>query len=185
MMPRKPDPRVEQEILDAAGKLLHRGGEKALSMRKVAALAGTNTPAVYRRFRNKDEILKGLVRRNQEALFEVLRPCSSFSEIGEQALKFALEHRREYELLTAGLMSKVSENRPNVEFIMQKSAEWLGGDPEDHKALVVALWSLMHGTAMLIISETISPRYAAELRTAYATAVKLLVSHADHFAAPK
>ncbi|HZR56267.1 MAG TPA: helix-turn-helix domain-containing protein [Terriglobales bacterium] len=180
-MPRKPDPRVEQRILDAAEKLLHRGGEKALSMRKVATLAGTNTPAVYRRFRNKNEILQGLVRRNQEALFEVLRPCSSFSEVGERALKFALEHRREYELLTSGLMSKVSERRPNVEFMMQKSAEWLGGDPEDHEALVIALWSLMHGTAMLLISETISPRYAAGLRATYAAAVEVLVSHANHF----
>jgi AcrR family transcriptional regulator len=55
-MPRKPDPDVEVRILDAADKLLHRGGEKAISMRKVAKLARTNTPAVYRRFREPSNL---------------------------------------------------------------------------------------------------------------------------------
>ena len=52
-MPRQIDPEVEGRIIQAARKLWHKGGEKALSMRAVAKAAGTNTPAVYRRFRNR------------------------------------------------------------------------------------------------------------------------------------
>lgn len=175
-MPRKPDPNVEARILDAAEKLLHRGGEKALSMRKVATLAGTNTPAVYRRFRNRKDILQALVQRNQQALFAAIRDCSSLLEIGERALEFALKHPREYEVITSGLLSRLSERRPNVEFLMQRCAEWLGGSPEDHTALVFALWSLMHGAAMLLISGTLSQQHAAELRSAYLRAIEALLS---------
>lgn len=177
-MPRKPDPEVEVRILDAAEKLLHRGGEKAISMRKVAKLAKTNTPAVYRRFRDKKDILQALVRRYQQALFAAIQDCASLPEIGERALEFAISRPREYEVLTSGLLSRLSERRPNIEFLMKRSAEWLGGNPEDHGALVIALWCLMHGTAMLSISGTFTPRYGVELRSVYAAAVKVLVSQA-------
>ncbi len=177
-MPRQPDPNVEKRVLDVAEKLLHRGGEQALSMRKVAMMAGTNTPAVYRRFRGKKDILRALVRRSQEALFKVLQPCSSVLEASEATLDFALSRPREYELLTSGLFSKVTDRRPNVEFMTQRSAEWLGGVPEDYTALVIALWALTHGTAMLLISNTMTPQYAADFRPIYRAAVKALVSQA-------
>jgi len=184
-MPRQADPNLEIRILKAAEKLLHRGGEKALSMRKVAITAATNTPAVYRRFRNKKDILRALLRRNQEALFDVLQRCSSLPEASQRALEFALGHPREYELITSGLFSRVSERRPNVEFMKQRSAEWLGGVPEDHTALVITLWSLMHGTAMLLISNMITSQYKAELRLVYTAAVEALVSQAGSLSARK
>ena len=62
-MPRRADPELEDKILDAAQKLWKKGGEKALTMRTVARAAGTNTPAVYRRFRDRDDILRGLLQR--------------------------------------------------------------------------------------------------------------------------
>lgn len=175
-MSRQPDPDVEKRVLDAAEKLLHRGGEKAVSMRKVAGAASTNTPALYRRFRNRQDILKALVRRHQEALFKELERCSSIPEASECALEYALKHPREYELLTSESFSKLSERRINVEFMMQRSAKWLGGVPENYRPLVIALWGLMHGTAMLLISNTITAQYAAELRLVYRAAVEALVS---------
>ncbi|MGA9307559.1 MAG: helix-turn-helix domain-containing protein, partial [Candidatus Sulfotelmatobacter sp.] len=62
-MPRRADPDLEDKILDAAQKLWKKGGEKALTMRTVARAAGTNTPSVYRRFRDRDDILRGLLQR--------------------------------------------------------------------------------------------------------------------------
>jgi AcrR family transcriptional regulator len=177
-MPRKPDPHVEIRILDAAEKLLHPGGERAISMRKVANLAKTNTPAVYRRFRDKEEILRALVRRYQQAFFATIQDCASLPEVADRALEFAVSRPREYEVLTSGLLPRLSERRPNIEFLMKRSAEWLGGNPEDHTALVIALWSLMHGTAMLSISGTFRPQYGVELRSVYGAAVKVLVSQA-------
>lgn len=178
-MPRQADPDLEVRILNAAEKLWHRGGEKALSMRRVAVAAGTNTPAVYRRFRNRKDILRAIVQRNQQALFQVLQPCSSLQEASQSALEFALSHQREYELITSGLISRIDEKRPNLEFMMKRSAEWLGGVPEDHSGLVLALWSLLHGTAMLLIAKTIPAQHTAELLSVFTAAVDALVSKAS------
>src|ERR1700730_9339646 len=62
-MPRQPDPNLEDRILNAAQALWKRGGDKALTMRAVARAAGTNTPAVYRRFKDRRDLVRGLVLR--------------------------------------------------------------------------------------------------------------------------
>ena len=59
-MARQPDPDLEDHILNAARKLWKKGAGKALTMRAVARAAGTNTPAVYRRFPRREDILRAL-----------------------------------------------------------------------------------------------------------------------------
>lgn len=174
-MPRKADPLLEATILRAARRLWTRGGEKALSLRAVARAAHTNTPAIYRRFRNKTEILRALVRAVQQELFEALQSCNSMQQIGEKTLDFGLAHPREYQLLTSGLLSRIGEPQPNLEFVRQKSAEWLGGTPEDHNRLVLALWCLVHGAAMLLITKTVPRGSEREMRAGFARAVETLI----------
>ena len=71
-MPRQPDPHLQERILNAAQKLWKKGADETLTMRAVAQAAGTNTPAVYRRFRNREEILRALLRRIQQDVVEAL-----------------------------------------------------------------------------------------------------------------
>ena len=73
-MPRRPDPNLEARILNSAQKLWKKGGEKSLTMRAVARAAGTNTPTVYRRLRNRQGILQALLRRIQHDVAEAVRP---------------------------------------------------------------------------------------------------------------
>jgi AcrR family transcriptional regulator len=174
-MPRHADPVVEERVIHAARKLWARGGYSALSMRALARAARTNTPAIYRRFRNKKDLLRAIVQQAQRDLFLVLEPCRSFEEAAERILTFALENAHDYELVTSGLFLKVGGPRPNVEFMKQRSAEWLGGSPEDHTGFVLALWALVHGTAMLLISKAVTEGYAIELRSAFRTAVETMV----------
>src|SRR5713226_3827376 len=103
-MPRHIDPEVEERILQAARRLWHKGGESALNMRAVANAAGTNTPAVYRRFRNREDILRALVRYYQQELFKVFQHCGSLQELSQAYIDFALHRPREYELLNSGLV---------------------------------------------------------------------------------
>jgi hypothetical protein len=100
-------------------------------------------------------------------------------ELADSALEFAFTHPREYQLLTSGLASKLTEERPNIEFAMQRSAQWLGGQPKDHMRLVLALFALMHGTAMLLSSNNLSEEYATGLRRAYKSATELLIAEAQ------
>jgi len=90
-MPRHVDPEVEGRILEAARKLWRKGGEKSLSMRAVAKAARTNTPAVYRRFRNREEILRGVVTSYQREVSEQLKSCRSLQEMAQKYADYALQ----------------------------------------------------------------------------------------------
>ena len=182
-MPRKPDPIVEPRILDAARKLWIKGGNEALSMRAVARAARTNTPTVYRRFRNREDILCTLVRGTQQELFEVLQTCKSLEEAGQRMFDFAIAHPREYELITSGLVSRFNEPRPNFELLKRRSAEWLGGSPRDYTRLVLALFSVVHGAAMHLITKN-APRGAdRELPSVLSVTLRMLIQNRAAFSA--
>jgi AcrR family transcriptional regulator len=147
-------------------------------MRAVARAAGTNTPAVYRRFRTRKQILCALVRSYQRELLKQLEPCGSLSQIAQCVLDFALHSPREYQLITAGWLASVKE-RPNFDFVAYRCAEWMGGRARDHEGLVFALWSLAHGTAMLRLSGTLREEELPRARAAFTQAVEVLIANAD------
>src|SRR5215472_12898796 len=138
-MPRRINPELENRILQAARTLWHRGGETALNMRAIAKAAGTNTPAVYRRFRKREDILRALVELYQRELFERLQPCRSLHEMAQVFLKFALERPREYELMMSGLLARMAQGRPNLDFVIGRATEWFGGARAENEALVYGL----------------------------------------------
>lgn len=152
-MPRRPDPDVEQRILAAASRLWARGGERSLTMRAVAKAAGTTTPTVYERFRDRKDILRGLRLRTRRELFAILSRTRTLRDAIERQLQFALEHSHAYEVLFDGVGRPPSLHEPWPSFNLMRGrlAEELGGNPREHNRLMLALWCLMHGTAMLII----------------------------------
>jgi AcrR family transcriptional regulator len=176
-MPRPINPELEDRILQAARKLWHKGGESALNMRAVAKAAGTNTPAVYRRFRNREEILRALVSYYQHETFKVFRHCRSLEDLGQAYIDFVLRHPREYLLMNSGLLGRVSKARPNLDFVIAQSSEWLGGAPGEHAPLVFALWALSHGTAMLKVSGSVREEDFPKLREAFTRTIDILVAN--------
>jgi AcrR family transcriptional regulator len=181
-MPRSADPHLERRILNAAHKLWRRGGGKALTMRAVAKAARTTTPTVYQRFRNRQDILRALLRRIQLDFVAVIERCRSPQEVAEGYLDYALTHRHEYELFYAswpGRESALRESRPGFELMKRKLSEWLGGAPEEQARLTLVLWALAHGTAALLSSKTVLNSQEAELRSAYAAAVGAIVASAS------
>ncbi len=152
-MPRRPDPEVEQRILAAASRLWARGGEKSLTMRAVAKAAGTTTPTVYERFRDREDILKGLRLKTRSELFAALSKTQTLKEAIRRQLEFALENSQAYQVLFDGVGRHPSLHEPWPSFNLFRSrlVREIGGTRRDHDRLILALWSLMHGTAMLII----------------------------------
>ena len=186
-MPRQPDPDLQERILNAAQRLWKKGAEKTLTMRAVAKAAGTNTPAVYRRFRNREDILRALLRRIQQDVGEALRQCRSPEEICARYLEYALSHTHEYELFYthayqfppaagSGRRLPLRDYRTAMALMEEKLAERLGGSPLEHTRLSLALWTLSHGTAMLLISKAIPGEHAAELQSAFTAAVETLIT---------
>lgn len=178
-MPRHADPQLEQRVLAAARKLWIRGGERSLTMRAVAKAAGTNTPAVYRRFKNRHELVRALVEKAQAEVGIVIRESNSLQEVCHAVLDFALRNPREYELV-ASKLAVTKKPRPNLQYVVKKTGDWLGGSPESHQSLVIALWALVHGTAMLLISGAI-PEYSTRVRQAFTIAVDELIRNHQGF----
>jgi AcrR family transcriptional regulator len=190
-MPRHPDPDLEDRILMAAQTLWRRGGEKALTMRAVSRAAGTNTPAVYRRFKNRKDLVRGLLR-NIAFRIRKLFEAGEIEEIAEAYMKYALELPHEYELFytyaremnprrRAGPPPPLREYRPNFAMLEDLLARRFGGAPQDHTQLALAIWSTVHGAATLLLTKTIPDDHAEELRSACRSAVKALLDGAAKF----
>jgi AcrR family transcriptional regulator len=162
-MPRHPDPDVEPRILAAASRLWARGGEKALTMRAVANAARTTTPTLYERYRDRDDILLALRLQTRKQLFAELSRTRSLREAILRHLDFALRNSFAYEVLFDGVGQPPSlhESWPSFNLLRERVAQRLGGTPQSHSRLMLAIWSLMHGTAMLIIRG----RFEGSLRT--------------------
>lgn len=185
-MSRPPDPDLEKRILDAAQNLWRKDGAKALTMRAVARAAETNTPAVYRRFRNRHDILRALMRRSQQEIAGILQPCRSVEAVAAAYLNYALSHSHEYELFYqhvnelsgpdhAGRVPSLKELRPNFVLMERRLSAQLGGAPRDHRRLALALWALAHGTATLLLSQAVPPGQEATLRSVYTAAVRAML----------
>lgn len=193
-MARHSDPDLENRILKTARKLWKKGAGQALTMRAVARAAHTTAPAVYRRFRTRDDILRALLQQTRQEIFRKLAGAASVEEACERYLDFALSHAHEYELYylheyellfaakpQRGVTTSQTFNpkRPAVELMKGKLAAELGGAPDDHVHLVLALWALLHGTAMLLIAKTIQPQDATEMRSACRRALETLLRAAQ------
>lgn len=75
---KKRRPHRRDEILAAAVGLFHERGYHATGMDEIGAAAGMTGPAIYRHFRNKEEILETLIRSHGEVvLAEVERAAGS------------------------------------------------------------------------------------------------------------
>jgi AcrR family transcriptional regulator len=190
-VPRQPDPDLEGNILDAAQKLWKKGGEKALTMRAVAEEAKTNTPSVYRRFKDRDDILRGLLRRIRLEIAATLEGASSPEEACERYLDYAVSHRHEYELffqhnyeLNYSPRSGVKRTKqPARDTMRRKLTEKLGESAGDHENLLTALWMMTHGAAMLLIAKSILPEEVEPARTVFRRAVMCLLSDAGEISA--
>lgn len=187
-MPRLPDPELENRILNAAHKLWKRGGDQALTLRSVAREAGTNTPAVYRRFSNRDAIIRALMQRFRFDLAALLGEASSPEDGCERYLEYALSHAHEYELFfhynyqldhsPQARRAGINVRRPARDAFQSKLAQKLGGSSADHEALMISLWMMAHGAAMLLLSKSIEPKDAGAARAAFTRSVRALVDDA-------
>jgi AcrR family transcriptional regulator len=188
-MPRHPDPDLEDRVLRAADALWKRGGTKALTMRAVARAAGTNTPAVYRRFKDRDDLVRGILLRVAGRLRKHFEQGETLQGMGEAYLDYALKNPNDYRLFfeEARLLNvakgrggprPIRESRPNFDFAEKMAAKELGGVPEDHTTLALEMWALLHGTAMMIIAKAIPEGHEEELKAACRAAVKVLIETA-------
>jgi AcrR family transcriptional regulator len=187
-MPRHPDPTLEKRLLDAAWKLW-QGGDTRLSLRKLARAARTNTPAIYRRFKNRREIVRAMMLRVRRDLYDALASSPTIEKAVDPYIDFALHHPRQYEMFFVhhyehlrqwlpGRSAKAEDKLPAFFWGLRKLSEQLGGAAESHIPLAITLWALVHGTASLLISQAVEPGMEADLRAGCRKTVELLLREA-------
>ncbi|MGC2663535.1 MAG: helix-turn-helix domain-containing protein [Candidatus Acidiferrales bacterium] len=180
-MPRKAEAALEGRILDAAYKLWSERGEHALTMRAVAKAAGTTTPTLYERFRDKHDLLELLRTRARQNLYAAIRAADSAEDVCKRALEFTARRGHEYRLLTDGWAARLGrkEPMPSVALMKQRLAEQLGGEAENHTELSLALVALVHGTSLLLLAEGVQEDVARQLRRVCMEACEVLIREAS------
>jgi len=119
-MEERPRPRLDRErILDAAERIASTEGVGKLTMRRIGGELGVDPTAIYRHFRNKQEMLIALADR----LFGTVPPQDEslgWRESLKAELRYAMRRYRSHPEL-ALLLAVQPDDTPNLQVI----AEWL------------------------------------------------------------
>jgi AcrR family transcriptional regulator len=179
-MPRKPDARLEGRILDAAYRIWRKRGEEALTMRRVAQSAGTTTPTLYERFTGKKDLLSLLRRRARLNLYSAIKLSRTPVQVCRRALEFFTARPNDYRLISGdwAIAFARKEHMPSFEFLKQRIAAQLGGEPDQHTRLALGLVALLHGTATLLLSANAGEKIFRDFRQACMASCEALIDAA-------
>ena len=165
---------LKELILQAAKKLMLKGGQEGLSIRKIANDIEYSPATIYLYFKDKDEILHELMEMGFHKLNKYL--MSSFAEedavrriylIGEAYIKFGLENKDWYDLMFTSdkpmkHIEKCCEDWDQgmlmFDFLAntcKEAIQKLSLKSQDERILALQLWSCVHGLVMLAHSERI------------------------------
>ena len=168
IMPRKPDPVLEQKIAAAGLRLLDRGGEEAITLRAVAREAGTTTPTIYERFHDRDELIREVVALATEEIVAMLRPKASIEGMFEEYLRYCRAHPMRLNL-TVGTFGKrylAGDPMPAFDLLQSRISAQIGIRGRGCEDLALAIASLAFGTAQGVIAAGKRTRHAAEFQRA-------------------
>ena len=142
--------------------------------------AGTTTPTVYERYRDREDILRALRIQTRVELFSALTRTRSLTQACERYLEYALRNPHAYEVLFDGFAQPPSLHEPWPSFNLMRTrlAQRLGGAPRKQTRLTLSLWSLMHGTAMLMIRGGVAGPLRTQMSHACLDALEAIVGEA-------
>ncbi|WP_206502927.1 TetR/AcrR family transcriptional regulator [Streptomyces chrestomyceticus] len=160
--PRTNDAAVRERLVSCATEMFATRPQESVTVRALAAAAGTSTAAVYTLFQGKDGLIREVRDQAVAGLFQDLSAVpGSGSALGDlYALAVAYrrwgrEHRHLYSVLFGGAQSFVPSDRvgdrdpvrPLVAAIDRAVADGVlaGGTPQ----IAVSLWVALHGLVTL------------------------------------
>lgn len=163
--PADPDEPVGDRVQRIADELLAADGPTALSLRRIAELAGTSTQAVYTRFGGKPGLADALYRSGYARLADELAsvgpgddPIDRIRSLAAAYRRVALAHPEHYKLMTGRPIAEytpptdsrrfaASTLQPLIDAITDAcAAGMLTGDP---RTLAERFWAAGHGRVSL------------------------------------
>lgn len=170
---------VHNRILEAARQLFTEEGFEAVTMRRIAERVEYTPTALYLHFQNKEALLQELSDRDALALAERFRDLRSIPDVierihrmGEQYIRFALEHPKQYRLLFMTLAPPLPPEKSAIRkgdldqdayAVLVKTVEEaiaagsLRRDLKDAEQVAQVLWAGVHGFASLLLTKHNDP----------------------------
>lgn len=150
-MPRKADPKLEQAIVDGALKLLDKQGVDAITMREVAKAAGTTTPTLYERFKDRDALLDAVTDFHRDSLVATLSIEDDLEQAGAKFLAYCRKNPNAVDLLLKRIATnlKTKKRGPVNELVRMNLMKINGLSAKDAEDMTLATSSMIFGTAML------------------------------------
>lgn len=169
---------VRADLIRVALRVLKTQGASGVKLTDLAKAIGVSTPAVYNHFRNKEAVLaaiavegyRRLIARGRKAL-AAAAPQDRLRALAITYLRFAVEEPNLYRLM---FQREIKNRRLYPDLIAAEDEAFeLSGlifYPEIDRnrrsqdyPLAFLPWATLHGVAMLIADQQMTPRNAAEL----------------------
>lgn len=194
MSPRRADPDLGTNLLQAAARLLAEQGPSALTTRRLAAAVGTSTMAVYTRFSGMDDLVRALVHEGFQRLAARMRevgvsgdPVADVAELGLAYRENALEHSHLYAVMFGGStlvgFSLTGEDRAHGRYTLailvdavdrcMRSGRFAAGDAQ---LVAHRMWIALHGLVTLELGGYLTEPYDAD--TCFDAQVRGVISEA-------
>jgi AcrR family transcriptional regulator len=173
---------LKNALIRAGTQILSSDGVAALSLRKVAQLAGVSHAAPYAHFQDKQALIAAISTEGYRRLYEAIRaaaerhagdPAAQLVECAWAYVKFALDDPAHFKVTMSGIVEKEQDFPAFVEMSqksftlvvelveMGQQAGVLRPGPPD--LVAVGIWSLLHGLASLLLENQISSSLRARL----------------------
>lgn len=159
---------TREDILEAANVVYAELGYDGLSLRAVAKMVGITPMAIYRHFKDKDDLMHHVVlhglaiwQASLESLHEVSEPWERIRQMGRVYVRFSEEHRTHFEVVFLSTdrlghlkhLTKEGAERFERSFLLYVSwvAECLGerATGEDVRDVAIDIWAYSHGLLAL------------------------------------
>ena len=176
-MPRAQDPELENRVVAASLRILDREGESGITLRAVAKEAGTTTPTIYERFRDRDELMQRLVSRATDEITGILAAKSSIEEMFREYLRYSCTHPMRVNLMitTFGQRYVLGEQMPAFDLLKTRISNQVGVHGSEREDLALAIASLAFGTAQGMLAAGKRTRHAAEFQRASLGALEIML----------
>lgn len=103
---------VQPEAIAAAWRLIAKSGHEALSMRQVADVVGVAHRSLYNHFKDREALLDAVATEAYLRLATSIREAQTRQDFTARYVRFALAHRKIYELMTSRPHATMKLNPP-------------------------------------------------------------------------
>jgi AcrR family transcriptional regulator len=160
---------LRADLLAATADLVDRNGPAKVTLRDVAAAAGTSTTAVYSLFGGKAELLTALVDEGFRSFgnSQAAASVGGLRELGVAYRRWALAHPSLYRLMFGGVLAPYSDCRPSAKIsadAMGPLKEAVAAARAEAGPLTVsvevaagAIWGQVHGLVSLELAQAGPP----------------------------